>query len=196
MTAPFPLPNAEAQGIAAWASYRGLRFEAFPDEAWFRAWEPFDTMAAPARYLNAVTQVLPTGFLVLAEPWMADEGLEPLGRTVLGFATHPGIRRRAALRGGEHFNTRAVFLDGRAPRAATLGDALLDAHLAVFAESDEVAARALRPALRKRLAAWGFAGHLELRPGGLVLHVAGLGPDVEGFRRLRRALGEIVNDAL
>lgn len=190
MSEPLPMapPNAESHGIAAWAAARGLRFDATPDEAWFRAWEPFDTMAAPARYLNGVTQVNPDGLIVLAEPWMADEGMEPLGRTVLGFVTHPALCGRAAGRAGEHFNTRVVFLDGRAPVAVSTGDALWDAHVATFAESTEVARRALRSRLRDHLAQSGFDGHVEVRTGGLVLHLAGLPPHVDGYRRLRRAM--------
>lgn len=172
---------------------RGLSYEARPDEAWFRQWEPFDTMAPPSAYLNACTRRTPDGHLVLVEPWYAPDDAEPLERTVLAFATHPAIVRRASARVGEHFNTRTLFLEGPPPRPTKLGDALWDEHAATFAASPEEGRAAFHGRLRALLAGWGFRGHVELRAGGgLVLHVAGLPPTPEGYDRLAQSLVEVV----
>lgn len=182
--------------VASWAALRALSYEARPDEAWFRQWEPFDTMAPPSAYVNACTRTTPHGHVVLVEPWYAPDDAEPLERTVLAFATHPAFTRRAAARVGEHFNTRTLFLEGPPPRATKLGDALWDAHAATFAATPEDARAAFHGHLRALLAGWGFRGHVELRAGGgMVLHLAGLAPTPEGYERLAQAAHEVVATA-
>ena len=182
--------------IAQWAASRGLRHETAPDDAWFRAWEPFFTISSPARYINAVTQVTGSGYVVVVEPWMADVDIEPLDRTLLAFATHQGLFHRAAARAGEHFITRAAFLGDKPPREVTVGDALWDGHVKTFAPTTDIARAGFHGRLRALLGGWGFSGHLELFAGGLLLHLAGLPPNLEGYRRLRRAVVDVVNTAI
>jgi len=171
---PFAPPGSEA--IAAWAQQRGLTFAGHPGAAWFEAWEPYDTMVAPEAYFNAVSFTVQGAAVTLAEPWLAPLGSEPLGRAVLCFVQHPAFVRRAAARGGEHFNTRVAYLDHPPPPRVTLGDRVWDAHLATFAASPSEADAAFPPAARRALADWGFAGHLEVRPGGAVIHHARVTP--------------------
>jgi hypothetical protein len=183
--------------IAVWASQRGLAYEAHPDDAWFRRWEPYDTMAPPTAYMSSCTWTTATGHVVLVEPWYAPEDAEPLERTVLAFATHPALVQRAAARVGEHFNTRTLFLENPPPPEVKLGDALWDAHAATFAASADDARAAFHGRLRRLLAGWGFQGHLELRAGGgLVVHAAGLAPTPDGYARLLQMANDVVDAAV
>jgi len=163
--------------IAQWAASRGLSWDPQPDEVWFRQWEPYDTIAPPSRYWNSCLWQTSPGHAVIVEPWYATDEGEPIERALLGYAVHPGITRRAAMRVGEHFLTRVAFLESPPPPQVTIGDPVWDEHVTTFAASAEVAAAAFHPRLRKLLAGWGFQGHLELRArGGLVVHYAGLRP--------------------
>ncbi|WP_437871567.1 hypothetical protein [Sorangium sp. So ce363] len=189
-------PPLGSEHIAAWAARRGLAFTARPDEAWFRRWEPYDTIAPPSAYLSACTWTANPGHAVIAEPWYAEGEAEPLERTLLGFAAHPALQRRASMRVGEHFLTRVAFIESAPPPRVTLDDALWDAHVTTFAASQREAAGAFHPRLRKLLARRGFQGHLELRPGGLVVHCAGLRPIPEHYERLLGVVRELVNAAI
>jgi hypothetical protein len=80
--------------------------------------------------------------------------------------------------------TRVAFVESPPPPKVTIGDALWDSHVTTFAASGSEAARAFPPRLRKLLAGWGFQGHVEIRPGGLALHMAGLRPVAEHYQRL------------
>lgn len=197
MTSESPAPAVPgSELVARWAAGRGMVFEARPDETWFRRWEPYDTMAPASHYYNSCTWQQGRLTTVLVEPWFADEGIDPLERTIVGFATHPGLVRRAAARAGEHFLTRVAFVESPPPPKVTVGDKLWDGHVATFAASGSEAAAAFHPALRRLLAGWGFSGHLELRPGGLVVHYAGLSPEPSHYERLSRIVVDIVNAAL
>ena len=186
-----PLPP-ESELVAAWARRRGFTYQPRPDPAWFQAWEPFDTMVSAAAYYNAVTWGVPGGQATLVEPWLAAPDSEPLGRTVLVFVSHPGISGRVASRGGEHFNTRVAFLDTPPPPAVKLGDPSWDERWATFAASPREATGALSPGARQLLGRWQFSGHLEVRPGGLVVHFAGTLPRPDHLDRLPPAVGELV----
>lgn len=119
------------------------------------------------------------------EPWYAsDLDGEPLERTLLAYATHPALMHRAAMRVGEHFVTRVAYIESPPPPKVMIGDALWDNHVTTFAASGAEAARAFPSRLRSMLARWGFQGHLELRPGGIAIHVAGLQPVAEHYQRL------------
>lgn len=169
--------------VAAWARRQGLTHHHYPRDEWFRAWEPHDTLLSPEHYFNAVSWVLPGASATVVEPWYSASGCEPLERTLLLYLSHPGLTRRAAARGGEHFNTRTTFLLSAPPPRVRLGDPPWDEAMASFAASSSEAVAALPPRLRRLLASWRFAGHLELRPGGLILHVAARPPSVEGYQR-------------
>jgi len=54
--------------IRAWAEKKGMLFWASPDPAWYTAWEPYDTMVSPARYINAAVATLAPGHLAIVEP--------------------------------------------------------------------------------------------------------------------------------
>lgn len=175
----------EAERIATWAQASGFAWAPSPSESWFRHWEPYDTISPPSFYLRSVTRTSPHGPYVCVEPWYAsDLDTEPLERTLLAYATHPSLMHRAAMRSGEHFVTRVAFIESRPPPQVKIGDTVWDDHVTTFAISGAEAARAFPPRLRSLLASWGFQGHLEIRPGGLAIYVAGLRPITEHYSRL------------
>jgi len=186
-----PLPPGSEQ-IAAWAPRCRLHYEPHPDEAWFRAWEPFDTMVSASAYFNAVSWALAPSIFTIAEPWLAPVDSEPLDRTLLGFAGHPALQRWASARGGDHFNTRVAYIENPPPPRVELGDPRWDRFMATFAASPAEASAAIPIGVRRKLAEWTFRGHLELRPGGLVLHFAGFRPVPADYERLYRGLPELV----
>ena len=195
-SAPFVRLPPGSDAVAAWAASRRLAYDARPDEAWFRRWEPYDTMPPATVYYNACTWTKSRLIIVLAEPWFAPEDGEPLERTVLGYASHPDLTRRAAARVGEHLLTRVAFIENAPPPTVTVGDKLWDEHVTTFAASGSEAAAAFHPRLRKLLSGWGFRGHLEMRAGGIVMHFAGLFPEPRGYEKLLGALTDVVNHAV
>jgi hypothetical protein len=119
-----PRQSFEAERIATWAHASGFAWTAFPTESWFRHWEPYDTISPPSYYLRSVTRTSPHGPYVVVEPWYtSDLDGEPLERTLLGYATHPSLMHRAAMRAGEHFVTRVAFIESKPPPQVTIGDA-------------------------------------------------------------------------
>jgi hypothetical protein len=187
-------PGSDA--VAQWAARRRLGYEGQPDEHWFRAWEPYDTMVAPQYYFNAVTWTAPLGHVVVVEPWTAPADTEPIERTLLAFGTHAKLYRRAAMRVGEPFLTRVAFLESPPPPKVTVGDKLWDENVVTFAASSSEAAAAFHPNLRRLLAGWGFQGHLELRPGGLCVHYDGMRPTPDSYQRLLNIVSDIVGAAI
>jgi hypothetical protein len=191
-------PPLGSTQIAQWAAQYRLGYEPMPEEAWFRRWEPHDTIAPPATFFNAATWLATPdpGHIVVVEPWYADEGVDPLDRVLLAFAVHPGLRFRASARAGEHFVKRVAFIESPPPPEVKVGDPTWDANVATFATTPEVAAGGFHRRLRKLLVGWGFQGHVELRPGGVVVFYAGLQPIPEGYDRLLRITREIVGKAV
>ena len=199
--APRPVPYRLPLGsnhIAAWSARLRVGYDPQPDEAWFRRWEPHDAIAPPATFFNACTWMAAPdpGHIVLVEPWYALEEIDPLDRAIVAFAVHPSLRWRASIRAGEHFLTRVAYFESAPPPTWKLGDAVWDENVVTMAASQEEASRAFHRRLRKLLMGWGFMGHLELRPGGLVVHYAGLKPIPEGYDRLLRITREIVAKAI
>lgn len=184
--------------IAQWAAASRLGYEPFPDEAWFRRWEPHDAIAPPARFVNACTWMArpDPGHIVLIEPWYAAGEEDPLERVVMAFAVHPGLRHRAAMRSGDHFVTRVAYIESPPPPTVAVGDPVWDANVTTLASSPAEAAAAFHRRVRKLLAGWAFQGHVEMRPGGLVVYYAGLRPTPEGYDRLLRITREIVGKAI
>ncbi|MBI4952472.1 MAG: hypothetical protein HY908_10600 [Myxococcales bacterium] len=210
--APGP-PGSEA--VAHWAASRGIGYAVRPDEAWFRAWEPFDTLISASRYYNACSWAASPGAVSLVEPWTEEEeGTEPIGRALLGFAQHPGLRHRAAARCGEGLLTRVSYLAGPPLPRAPLGDARWDAAVVTLAHTPDEARAAFHPRLCEALAPFVLAApsggavgasqadlarpalHLELRPGGLVLYGSHLVPSAEGYAELARLVPVFVVAAL
>ena len=195
MTAGPKLPQGSGD-IGRWAHNKRLQYAPHPDERALRNFEPFDTMVSPARFYNAVSWMSPPGSATLVEPWTEEGLLEPMDRTVLAFISHPALRGRASARIGEHFITRvSVLTDPPQPKVA-LGDAYWDKHVITHAMSPAAAQAALTPPLRQLLAQWSFAGHLEMKPGCLVLHYAGCRPTPAGYERLSGLIPPLVNAAL
>ena len=186
-----PPPTGSAL-LGEWARRRRLKYEPYPNDDWFRAWEPYDTMVSATTYYNSVSWPLRSASVTHAEPWNAEPGSEPLDRTVLTFISHRGFRWRAAARGGEHFNTRVAFLENAPPPTVTVGDPHWDEHMVTFAASGSEAEQAFPPAVRKLLSGWGFSGHVEVRPGGLIVHWAGTHPTPEHFERLLPAVPKLL----
>jgi hypothetical protein len=172
--------------VARWAASQRLAYAARPDESWFRAWEPHDTMIAPELWLNAVTKQLPGGLVVVAEAYAAGERCDPIERAIVAFGQLRGPTRRAAMRTGEPYLTKTVFLEQAPPPRVSVGDPVWDEHVSTFAASGSEAAAAFPTGLRKLLAKRGFRGHLEVRPGGFVVHHEGLGPRPEHYDLLFR----------
>jgi hypothetical protein len=136
------------------------------------------------------------GHIVLVEPWYAFDDMPPLDRTLIAFASHPSLGPRASIRGGEHFLTRVAYIESPPPPQVEIGDPAWDANLTTFAASRAIAAAAFHARLRKLLVGWKFQGHLEVRPGGLVLHFAGLRPIQEDYDRLLRITQQVVEKAV
>lgn len=180
--------------VARWAASRGLFFQPQPDLNWFQAWEPFDTMVSGTVYYNAASFTAGPSQITLVEPWIGPEDSEPLDRTLLAFCVDARFTLRVAARGGEHFNTRVSFLENAKMPTVTLGDPDWDEHMTTFAASPTEAQRALPLRVRQHLAHLGFAGHLEIRPGGLILHFAGTHPTVDHYERLARITPEVLRE--
>lgn len=192
-------PSQDPRGTAAiaqWARRKRVSHQVRPDQSWFRRWEPFDTMISPSCYLNACSWPAPPGNVTLAEPWTEEGDDEPMGRTLVAFVSHPKLQHRASMRSGEHFITRVTFLEAPPLPEVELGDPLWDEHVSTRAASVADGAAAFRPELRQLLAGWGFRGHLEIRPGGMVLHYAGLKPIPEHLSQLGRIVSQVLAAAL
>jgi len=187
---------AGSGAIAQWARMRRIDYRARPDQRWFRQWEPYATMVAAETYFNACSYATHPGTVVIVEPWTEPDYVEPMERTIMGFANHPGLGGRAAMRSGEHFITRVAFIESPPLPTVTVGDPVWDEHVRTFARSAEDAGRAFHPALRDLLRGWGFRGHIELRQGGLVVHYAGLQPAPAHYVQLSGIIGQLVATAL
>lgn len=185
-----------AEQLAWLARQKRLTFEPRPNEDWFHAWEPFDTMVSAEHYVNAVSWSMPPGTVTAAEPWLADIAGEPIDRTLLVFVSHPAFTRRAAARAGEHFNTRVAYLESPPPPTVRIGDATWDAQVTTLAASASEAVAALPPGARRLLLSWRFTGHLEVRPGGFVVHFAGTRPTADHLGRLLGTVPELTRALL
>lgn len=145
-------------------------------------------MVSAEGYLNSVSWSLPPSTVTVAEPWLAPLDSEPLDRTLLAFIAHPALVRRAAARAGEHFNTRVSYIENPPAPTVQIGDPAWDAHFVTLAASPTEAAAAIPQAARRLLVSWNFQGHLEVRPGGIVVHFAGTRPTPEHLNRLANAI--------
>lgn len=190
----FRPPGTDA--IVAWASRSRLGYQIAPDLSWYSEWEPFDTLVAPSRYFNAVELFVADARVVVVEPWSAIGDTTPLGRTLFAFVQHAGLKHRASARIGASHLTRVTFLGTPPPTQQFIGDPEWDDVAMTYADSPLDAARALTPSLRKLLLAWNFEGHLEIRPGGFVLHVAGVLPTPTDYERLSKWVPPLLEKAL
>jgi len=182
--------------IAHWAARNGFAWRPVPEQEWFHAWEPYDTMVSPPRYINSVPRQYRRGAITFVEPWMGDEDTEPIDRTWMAFACHPRLIRKASARVGESFLTRVAFIETPPPPKVLLGDKEWDEWAMTFAVQQSEAQAAFRPQVRQVLRAWKFQGHVELRPGGLILQVAGMGPTPENLEHLAKFAPAVLDAAL
>ncbi|HQP36031.1 MAG TPA: hypothetical protein PLI95_12665 [Polyangiaceae bacterium] len=187
---------AGSDPIARWAARNGFNYQPVPDHEWFAAWEPFETMVAPPAWFNAVSGAYRSGHVTIAEPWLADEGFEPIDRTLVAFVVHPRLRGKASARVGESFLTRVAYVGSAPPPRAKVGDPRWDERATTYAPIGTEPGAVLLPGLRELLLAWRFEGHLELRPRGMILHVAGLHPNEESLDKLMRFVPLAVDKAL
>ena len=181
--------------IQQWALKAGMRLQRTPDASWYEQWEPFDTMVAPERYVNAAVGTHALGHVAIAEPWLARDDEPPLDRALLGYATHEGLRYRASARVGAWFNTRVAYVGSAKPNEVKVGDPAWDDTVTTFAMTPDHARAAFHPALRNMLLAWHFQGHIELRTGGLVVHVAGLRPIADDYEKLAEFVHAVLANA-
>jgi hypothetical protein len=194
--APAYLPYG-TEAITAWAGSRGMANQPRPDQAWFRGWEPFDTLLSPAYYFNACTWNLAPGTITVVEPWTELINTEPVDRALYAFVAHPGLQRRASMRaGGEHFMSRVSVIADPPPPEQEVGDPVWDEHVVTHANSAQVAREAFTGPLRQLLQGWGFRGHVELRSGGAIIYAAEYKPSPQDYDRLLRTAQQIVDAAL
>jgi len=192
---PSPLPAGSSQ-VAQWAAGRRIHYDPRPQQEWFLRWEPFDTITSPARYYNACSWPAPPGSVTIAEPWTEEGIIEPMDRTIFAFASHPGLRFKASMRSGEDFITRVSFITQPPPAKVELGDAAWDQHVVTHAASVQDARGAFTTRLRALVQQWGFRGHIEVRPGCVVIHCTGIQPTPAGYEHMVGAAAQIVTAAL
>jgi hypothetical protein len=187
---------AGSEQLAAFARSRNLPYQPAPESEWYRAWEPFDTVVAPSRYFNAIALKVGAAQAIVVEPWNAADDVEPLGRAVFAFVSHPHLLHRAAARIGASHLTRVAFLGSAPPKQQSTGDPDWDDRAITYAESPLAAVRAFTPSLRKLLLAWKFEGHMEMRPGGFVFHLADARPTPGDYDRVAGWLPMVIEKAL
>lgn len=190
-----PLPPG-SDTLAAWARARGYTFHPTPAATWYRAWEPLETLVSPQCYFGALQMPMGPAQVVLAEPWCAVGDEEPLGRGVWAFITHPALRYRAAARVGANHMTRVSYIGVPRPLQQHTGDPAWDDVAVTFAATQLDAARALTPSLRKLLLGWSFEGHIEVKPGGMLFHLARVLPTPEGYEHLLAWAPMLIDKAL
>jgi hypothetical protein len=182
--------------VARWARARGLGYEPRPNRHWFHEWEPFDAITSPTAYLNACSWDEHPGGATIVEPWTEDGLHEPMDRTILAFVRHPELTVRASMHAGEFFITRVSFLTDPPPPIVKLGDERWDDHVVTRAKSVHDAQRAFPSSLRDLLRRWGYQGHIEFRPGGMILHFADLKPTDQHYDAMSKRVPMVVNAAL
>lgn len=189
------LPSGSEQ-LAAWARLRGVYCHGSPEDSWFRAWEPFWVLISPLRYFNAIQLRHGDTQTVLVEPWYAEDGFEPQRRSLFAFVSHHGLKYRAATRIGASKLTRVAFLGENKPQEQSTGDVEWDNVALTYAPSPLDAVRAITPSLRKLLLGWSFEGHLELKHGGLLLHLENAQPIPSDCERVLNWIPTILEKAL
>ncbi len=182
--------------VRHWARSRGLGYDPRPNERWFREWEPFDMLTSPAAYLNACSWNANPGSATIVEPWTEDGLTEPMDRTIFAFVRHPNLVHRASMRAGESFVTRVAFLSDPPPPEQKVGEPRWDDNTCTRAASVGEAQAAFTPTLRTLLRRWGFQGHLELKPGGLLLYFVDLKATPDHYDAMMQRIPMVVNAAL
>lgn len=175
--------------IEAFASQRGLRYEADADERWLRAWEPYTTLKVPLRYEHALHATGGGGSLTIARMVVDVPGPAPPS----GIPVHPTefgtwiaivqderVKAKAAVTN----DFGSVFAEPlnlvSMPRRAT-GDAAFDHVFASFSGTDEDLAAGVTASVRRLLLSWRVPVHAETRPGGFIVAPVSLTADGGGL---------------
>ena len=181
--------------IEAFASARGLRYEADADERWLRAWEPYTTLKVPFRYEHALHATGTHGSISIARavvevPAPPMPNAAPSSRELgmwIAIVQDVRITAQAATTNdfGSAFSEALELVS--LPRRPTRG-AAFDHVFASFAKSDEELAQAITPSVRKLLLSWRAPAHAETRPGGFVLAPVSAPPDDKGLAWMLQAV--------
>ena len=180
--------------IEAFASQRGLRYEADADERWLRAWEPYTTLKVPVRYEHALHATGGTGSVSIARAVVELPGNpDPLLQAPREVGTWIAIVQDDRMKGKAATTSDFAGVFGEALELASMvrrpsGEASFDHVFASFAESHEALAAALTPSLRKLLMGWRVPVHAELRPGGFVLAPVSVTADEKGLTWMLNAV--------
>lgn len=180
--------------MEAFATQRGLRYEAEADERWLRAWEPYTTLKVPIRYEHALHATGSAGSLSIARA-IVELPVPPQPNPMRPTEAGTWI----AIVQDERITTRVATtsdfggLFGEPLELATMtrrptGDPAFDHVFATFAASDADVARGISPSLRRLLLSWRIPVHAELRPGGFVLAPISVGADPGGLAWVLSAL--------
>ena len=89
-----------------------------------------------------------------------------------------------------------AFLGENRPQEQSTGDTEWDNVALTYAPSPLDAVRAVTPSLRKLLMGWSFEGHLELKHGGLLLHLENALPVPSDCERVLNWIPSILEKAL
>lgn len=180
--------------IEAFATQRGLRYEAEADERWLRAWEPYTTLKVPIRYEHALHATGGSGSISIARAIVelpVPPQPNPMRPTEAGtwIAIVQDVRMTTKVATTSDFG--GIF--GEALELATMtrrstGDPAFDNVFATFAEADADVASGITPSLRRLLLSWRVPVHAEIRPGGFVLAPVTVGADPNGLAWMLNAV--------
>ena len=181
--------------IEAFASTRGLRYEAEADERWLRAWEPYTTIKVPFRYEHALSATGTHGSISIARavlelpkhPMSPPEAPAPEIGTWIAIVQDVRITAQAATT-SDFGSAFAEPLELVSMRRRGTGDAAYDHVFATFAKSDDDLQKAITPSVRRLLLSWRAPVHAEIRPGGFVLAPVSAAADDKGLTWMLQAV--------
>jgi hypothetical protein len=181
--------------IEAFASSRGLRYEAEADERWLRAWEPYTTLKVPFRYEHALSATGSHGSVSIARavlelpkhPMSPPEAPAPEVGTWIAIVQDVRVKAQAATT-SDFGSPFAEPLDLVTMRRRSTGDPAFDHVFASFAKSDEELQQAITSSVRKLLLSWRAPAHAEIRPGGFVLAPVSAAADDKGLTWMLQAV--------
>lgn len=181
--------------IEAFASARGLRYEAEADERWLRAWEPYTTIKVPFRYEHALSATGTHGSVSIARavlelpkhPMSPPQAPAPEIGTWIAIVQDVRIEARAATT-SDFGSPFAEPLELVSMQRRGTGDAAFDHVFASFAKSDSDLQHAITPSVRKLLLSWRAPAHAEIRPGGFVLAPVSAAADDKGLSWMLQAV--------
>jgi hypothetical protein len=175
--------------IEAFASQRGLRYEADVDERWLRAWEPYTTLKVPLRYEHALHATGGGGSISIARavvdvPGPTPPAGVPLQPTEFGCWIAIVQDERIKVKAASTNDFGSVFAEpldlASMPRRAT-GDGAFDHVFASFAASDEDLLSGITTSVRRLLLSWRVPVHAETRLGGFIVAPVSLSADGRGL---------------